>query len=147
MKYAFGGGSSFNGDVEQWNVENVGNFENMFEDASSFERNISVWDIGSGSVTTSMFDGDVGLSDCVRESIYDIWSGRGVEISSFANAECESPTTLSPETTTLASTVTAVEVQQYNIKLARNHKPEQASNTCNKQNSFLFRSVIVYTIY
>ena len=42
MKYAFGGATSFNGDVEQWNVENVGNFERMFEDASSFERNISV---------------------------------------------------------------------------------------------------------
>jgi surface protein len=47
MSSMFRGASSFNGDLSGWNVENVTDMSWMFCDASSFNGDISGWDVGN----------------------------------------------------------------------------------------------------
>jgi len=47
--------SSFNGDVSQWNTENVTNMERMFAHASSFNGDVSQWNTGNVTNMESMF--------------------------------------------------------------------------------------------
>jgi surface protein len=47
--------SSFNSDVSKWDVSSVTNMQQMFSGASSFNSNISSWDISSVTTMQSMF--------------------------------------------------------------------------------------------
>ena len=51
--------TSFNQDISNWDVSNVTNMNSMFYDASSFNQTLS-WTIPDGTDTTNMFTGTAG---------------------------------------------------------------------------------------
>ena len=54
MYQTFRGATSFNGDVSGWDVQNVTDFSFMFFDATSFNGDISGWDVESGELMWAM---------------------------------------------------------------------------------------------
>ena len=57
MQEMFYNASSFNGDVSNWNVSNVTNMEGIFYNASSFNGDVSSWDVSNVTNMYYMFEG------------------------------------------------------------------------------------------
>ena len=57
MSLMFGSASSFDGDLSGWDVSGVKKMSSMFWGASSFNGNISTWDVSSVTDMYSMFNG------------------------------------------------------------------------------------------
>jgi surface protein len=57
MWYMFRDATTFNGDISEWDVSSVTNMEGMFSRASAFNGDISNWDVSSVTNINSMFDG------------------------------------------------------------------------------------------
>jgi len=55
MSSMFNSATSFNGDISVWNVESVTNMNSMFFGANAFNANISEWNVGSVTDMDSMF--------------------------------------------------------------------------------------------
>ena len=53
----FRGASSFNGDISAWNVSKVTNMFSMFEGASSFDRSLNNWNVSKVTGMSFMFNG------------------------------------------------------------------------------------------
>ena len=47
--------TSFNGDLSSWDVSSVTNMESMFQDATSFNGDISSWDVSNVTNMSGMF--------------------------------------------------------------------------------------------
>ena len=63
MQYLFSQATSFNGDISSWNVSNVTDMKKMFFYASSFNGDLSSWDVSSVTNMEDMFYGTDALSD------------------------------------------------------------------------------------
>merc|ERR1712178_469621 len=48
-------GSSFNGDISKWDVSKVTDMTSMFDSARSFNGDISKWDVSSVTIMDKMF--------------------------------------------------------------------------------------------
>ena len=57
MESMFNQATSFNGDISNWNVSAVTNMRFTFADASAFNGDISNWNVSAVTDTSSMFDG------------------------------------------------------------------------------------------
>ncbi|MDZ7716355.1 MAG: BspA family leucine-rich repeat surface protein [Balneolaceae bacterium] len=57
MSTLFDGASSFNGDISHWDVSAVTNMGFMFRDASSFNVDLSSWDVSNVTFMAAMFEG------------------------------------------------------------------------------------------
>ena len=55
MSYMFYNASSFNQDVSKWNVSNVTDMSHMFYKASSFNQDVSEWDVSSVTNMSTLF--------------------------------------------------------------------------------------------
>ena len=55
MERMFDGASSFDGDLSTWDVSNVSDMSYMFKDAPLFNSDISVWDVSNVSDMSEMF--------------------------------------------------------------------------------------------
>ena len=64
----FHGASSFNQDISQWNVSNVTDMYGMFEEASSFNQDISRWNPEPNMYTTNIVTNDDLWDDSSSES-------------------------------------------------------------------------------
>ena len=53
----FTSATSFNGDISKWDVSRVNSMNNMFMSAKSFNSDISNWDVSSVSDMYGMFTG------------------------------------------------------------------------------------------
>ena len=51
----FGGATSFNQDISGWNVSNITNAQSLFSGATAFNRNISAWNVSNITTMNSMF--------------------------------------------------------------------------------------------
>ncbi len=51
----FLGASSFNGDISLWNISNITNISAMFREASSFNQDISLWDTSNVTTMSQLF--------------------------------------------------------------------------------------------
>ncbi len=54
-QYMFGGASSFNQDISNWNVSNITRMEGMFHGASNFNQNLSSWNVSNVTDMSFMF--------------------------------------------------------------------------------------------
>ena len=68
----FAGASSFNGDLSSWDVSSVVDMGAMFAGASSFNGDISAWDVSSVTDMESMFAGAVSFDSSL--SAWDVSS-------------------------------------------------------------------------
>ena len=50
------GNSSFNQDISSWDVSNGTNFKKMFYGAEVFDQNLSLWDVSNGVNFDDMFE-------------------------------------------------------------------------------------------
>ena len=55
LVYMFRGATSFNTDISNWDVSNVTNFYGMFILANSFNQDISGWDVSNANTLSEMF--------------------------------------------------------------------------------------------
>lgn len=53
----FNKASTFNGDLSNWDVSQIHSLDNMFNQATSFNGNISTWDVGAVKTMNGMFMG------------------------------------------------------------------------------------------
>jgi len=63
MSYMFTDASSFNQDISGWNVSNVRTMLLMFAGATSFNKNLTAWDVSMVENTSNMFDGAVAFNN------------------------------------------------------------------------------------
>ena len=77
MSNMFNGASSFNKDISSWSVSNVTDFRFMFKDATSFNENIRGWDAStvSNNNTTEMFKNTAIVSNSNYQNIPNGWVG------------------------------------------------------------------------
>jgi len=57
MYYMFNDAASFNGDISEWDTSSVRDMVAMFREATSFNTDISKWDVSSVQDMYGMFDG------------------------------------------------------------------------------------------
>ena len=57
MNSMFAGATSFNGDISRWDVGQVENMNSMFAGATSFNGDLSRWQVGHVKCMDSMFYG------------------------------------------------------------------------------------------
>ena len=74
MTSMFRSASSFNGDLSSWNVSRVEDMGRMFESASSFNGNLSFWDVSRVTDMNSMFFGASAFNKDISS-----WDVSGVE--------------------------------------------------------------------
>ena len=83
--------SSFNGDLSKWDVSSVDNMYHMFDHASSFNSDISKWDVSRVTNMATMFSSASSFSSDISK-----WHVSGVtnmnkmfyKASSFAHTLC-----------------------------------------------------------
>ena len=73
MNGMFDGASSFDGDVSDWDVSGVTDMGGMFRDATSFDGDVSDWDVSGVTGMNGMFDGATSFDGDVSD-----WDVSGV---------------------------------------------------------------------
>ena len=83
MSYMFQNDTSFNSDISSWDVSNVVNMRSMFNSATSFNQDISNWDVSNVANMWSMFNNATSFNQDISN-----WNtGRVTNMSSiFARA-------------------------------------------------------------
>ena len=67
MASMFHGATSFNGDISNWDVSRVRDMGNMFHDATSFKQDISTWKVSSVMSMRYMFYGATSFDKDISE--------------------------------------------------------------------------------
>ncbi|WP_205959915.1 BspA family leucine-rich repeat surface protein [Flammeovirga aprica] len=67
MASMFSGATSFNGDLSEWEVSSVTDMTAMFSEATSFNGDLSSWEVSSVTDMTSMFSGATSFNGDLSE--------------------------------------------------------------------------------
>jgi surface protein len=62
LSFMFAGAASFNGEISDWNVSNVRSMLQMFSGAASFNQPLNQWNTGSVTDIRYMFDGAIAFN-------------------------------------------------------------------------------------
>jgi surface protein len=74
MSGMFNNASSFNQDLSGWNVGSVSNMSYMFQNASSFDQSLATWPVSNVTNASAMFSG-IALSTANYDATLIAWSG------------------------------------------------------------------------
>merc|ERR1712032_844078 len=76
--------SSFNGDLSKWDVSSVTNMKEMFAAASSFNGDVSKWDVSSVSDMSAMF----GYASSFAQTLCGAWgTSKAKKDNTFAGSQ------------------------------------------------------------
>jgi len=88
FKYMFDTASTFNQDITNWNVAKGNVFSFMFKEATSFNQDIAQWDVSTGTEFVSMFH----KASSFQQNLTS-WPYSATESDDFCNgASCTSST-------------------------------------------------------
>ena len=73
MGSMFYNATSFNGDISSWDVSSMTDMRWMFSGATSFNGDISAWDVRNVTSMSVMFD-NAGLSSVNYDKLLNGWS-------------------------------------------------------------------------
>ena len=88
MRYMFENATSFNSDLSKWNVGNVKEMSSMFSNATSFNSDLSKWNVGNVKDMSYMFSNATSfMSDLSQWDVGNVWDMRGMfaRATSFAS--------------------------------------------------------------
>ena len=77
--------TSFNQDISVWDVKNVKNTDAMFFGSTAFSQNLGSWNIGSLEVAGYMFNGATAMTTDNYNNLLSGWSGQSVKSSVVLN--------------------------------------------------------------
>ena len=66
LQSMFQGATTFNQNISVWNLSNVTNVQSMFQGATNFNQNIGVWDVTNVTNMISMFNGATTFNKKIR---------------------------------------------------------------------------------
>ncbi|MGB0523329.1 MAG: BspA family leucine-rich repeat surface protein [Flammeovirgaceae bacterium] len=78
MNRMFAGATSFNGDIGDWNVSGVVQFQNMFDGATAFNQNLGNWNVELAATMDDMFS-NTGLSTVNYDNTLIGWSTQSLK--------------------------------------------------------------------
>jgi surface protein len=78
MSFIFSGASSFNQDLSAWNVSAVTSMWSMFSGASSFNQALGAWNVSAVTTMSNMFS-NTPLSTLNFDALLQAWSLQTVQ--------------------------------------------------------------------
>ena len=67
MSHMFAASTSFNGNISKWDVSSVTDMSGMFHDAAAFNGELSKWDVSSVNDMSGMFDGATAFNNDISK--------------------------------------------------------------------------------
>ena len=79
ISYMFAGATSFNQDLSGWDVSHITDMSNMFQGATSFNQDISGWDVSSVTDMSGMFQGATSFNQPIG-----LWGSKTANVGNYS---------------------------------------------------------------
>ena len=119
----FKGASSFNRDISKWDVVSVKDMQRMFYDAESFNGDVSEWNVGKVTTMYQMFLGASAFTQTLCGRWYESTANKVEMFDGSSGKICSAPTT----TTGMSTDYTCVAKDCYTVLDPHPHSHSHAS--------------------